>query len=169
MAFAENKNLALDENREQLLNNLDAIYSRTRDISKENNPIITNENYLLYLKEMISGFTTPNTNIVLTGLDSISWCKIDRNKKITLYRVIQELLVNMKKHSNATLVGITFKTTDKNILINYTDNGIGANLHDINFKNGLHNVESRILNIEGEIDIDSSPEKGFKVYLNFPI
>ena len=169
MAFAENKNLALDENREQLLNNLDAIYSRTRDISKENNPIITNENYLLYLKEMISGFTTPNTNIVLTGLDSIFWCKIDRNKKITLYRVIQELLVNMKKHSNATLVGITFKTTDKNILVNYTDNGIGANLHDINFKNGLHSVESRILNIEGEIDIDSSPEKGFKVYLKFPI
>ncbi|MFH6999323.1 ATP-binding protein [Flavobacterium sp. FlaQc-57] len=169
MAFAENKNLALTENREQLLNNLDAIYSRTRDISKENNPIITNENYLLYLKEMISGFNTPNINIILNGLDSISWCKIDRNKKITIYRVIQELLVNMKKHSNATLVGITFKTTEKNILINYIDNGKGVNIFNITFKNGLHNVESRILNINGEIDIDSAPEKGFKVYLKFPL
>ena len=77
---------------------------------------------------MISGFNTPNTNIILNDLDTISWNNIDRNKKITVYRVLQELLVNMKKHSNATLVGINFKETDKNIIINYTDNGKGADL-----------------------------------------
>ncbi|KUJ61716.1 histidine kinase [Flavobacteriaceae bacterium CRH] len=169
MAFAENKNLSITENKEQLLNHLDAIYSRTRDISKENSPIITSEKYLFYLKEMISGFDTSNINLLINGLDSISWDKIDRNKKIAVYRVLQELLVNMKKHSNATLVGITFKRADRNIIINYTDNGKGINTNNMTFKNGLNNAENRILAIKGEINIDAKPDKGFKVSFKFPI
>ena len=169
MAFAENKNLSLSENKEQLLVNLDAIYLRTRDISKENSPIITSEKYTFYLKEMISRFNTSNTNLLLNDIESIPWSEIEKNKKITVYRVLQELLVNMKKHSNATLVGINFKKTDKSVIINYTDNGKGIDVHNIIFKNGLHNVESRILSIKGEIDIDTAVDKGFKVFIKFPL
>ncbi|MBF4506881.1 ATP-binding protein [Flavobacterium sp. JLP] len=168
MAFAENRNLSIEENKTQLLNNLDAIYSRTRDISKENSPIITNENYPFYLKEMISRFNTPNIDLILNGVDSVPWNNIQRNKKIAVYRVLQELLVNMKKHSNATLIEISFKVTDKSIIVNYTDNGKGVDVTKMAFKNGLHNVESRILSIKGEIDIDSAPDKGFKVFFKFP-
>lgn len=167
MAFAENRNLALDENRNHLLNNLDAIYARTRDISKENAPIITDKNYVLILREMIAGFNTPNINLIINGLDSINWPDVEKNIKITTYRVLQELLVNMKKHSNATLVGINFKALDKSIIITYTDNGKGIDLNSITFKNGLHNVENRILAIKGKIDIDSAPDKGFKVFIKF--
>ena len=169
MAFAENKNLSIVENKEQLLTNLDAIYLRTRDISKENSPIITSEKYTFYLKEMISGFNTTNINLLLNGLESVSWNQIEKNKKITVYRILQELLVNMKKHSNATLVGINFKQTDKSVIINYTDNGKGIDVHNIIFRNGLHNVENRILSIKGEIDIDSELNKGFKVFIKFPL
>lgn len=169
MAFAENKNLSLTENKEQLLNHLDAIYSRTRDISKENSPIITSENYVFYLREMISGFDTCNINLLINGLDTIPWNDIERNKKIAVYRVLQELLVNMKKHSDATLVGITFKHINKSIYINYTDNGKGVKTNNITFKNGLYNAENRILAIKGKIDIDTKAEKGFKVQFNFPV
>ena len=169
MAFVENKNLALTENKEQLLNNLDIIYSRTRDISKENCAIITNENYVLGLKEMILEFNTSNTSIILNDLETISWNTLDRSKKTTVYRVLQELLVNMKKHSNANLAVINFKETDKNIIINYSDNGNGADLTQLSFKNGLHNVENRIQSIKGNVEIDSHPGKGFKVLLKIPL
>lgn len=169
MAFAENKNLSLAENKEQLLNHLDAIYSRTRDISKENSPIVTTEKYVFYLKEMISGFDTSSINLLINGLDTISWNDIERNKKIAVYRVLQELLVNMKKHSNATLVGISFKETNRDIHINYTDNGKGTNPNSMTFKNGLQNAENRILAIKGKIQIDATAEKGFKVQFKFPI
>lgn len=169
MAFVENKNLALTENKEQLLNNLDIIYSRTRDISKENCTIITNENYVLGLKEMILEFNTSNTSIILNDLETISWNTLDRSKKTTVYRVLQELLVNMKKHSNANLAVINFKETDKNIIINYSDNGNGADLTQLSFKNGLHNVENRIQSIKGNVEIDSHPGKGFKVLLKIPL
>ena len=169
MAFAENRNLSLAENREQLLHNLDAIYARTRDISKENSTIITNENYTASLKEMISRFNTPNINLLINGLDTISWDEIDKVKKTAIYRAIQELLVNMKKHSDASVVAIVFKETKKHITINYTDNGKGIDLNKMVLKNGLHNIENRILAIKGDIDIDSGLGKGFKVFIKFPI
>lgn len=169
MAFVENKNLSLTENRAHLLNNLDTIYARTRDISKENCTIITDENYTTLLKEMISGFGTKNIHLILNGLDTLSWDEISKTKKITIYRVIQELLVNMRKYSEATLVGINFKTTDKNIFINYTDNGKGIDTDKIIFKNGLYNVENRILKIKGAIDISSSTNEGFKVFIKVPL
>jgi signal transduction histidine kinase len=169
LTFAKNKDLELHGNKDQLLKNLDVIYSRTRDISKENSAIVTDEKYIAALKEMISGFKSGNTNILLNSIETILWNEIDKNKKIAVYRALQELLVNMKKHSNATLVGINFKKTDKSVIINYTDNGKGIDVNNIIFKNGLHNVESRILSIKGEIDIDTAPEKGFKVFIKFPL
>lgn len=169
MAFAENKNLALNENKEQLLQNLDAIYARTRDISKENGIITTDENYISSLKEMLSGFATPNINLILNGLETISWNEVDKNKKITLYRVLQELLVNMRKYSEATLVGINFKKTEKSITVNYTDNGKGIESDKIIFKNGLYNVEYRMLKIKGEVEMKSAKDQGFKVFFKFPI
>lgn len=169
MAFAENKNLALDQNRTQLISNLEAIYSRTTDIAKENCAIITDQNYVFALREMIAGFGTPNISLIINGLDAINWNNIEQNIKLTIYRVLQELLVNMKKHSNASLVGINFKTSEENIIINYTDNGKGIDINNFAFKNGLHNVENRMFNIHGEIAIDSATGKGFKVFLKFPL
>jgi len=169
MAFAENKNLSVCENKEQLIKNLNVIYSRTRDISKENSSIITSEKYTAYLKDMLAGFNTSNTNILLNGIETVPWNIIDENKKITVYRVLQELLVNMKKHSNASLVVITFKATDKSAIINYSDNGKGIDLNTISIKSGLYNLENRILSIKGIIDINSSIGKGFKVFFKFPL
>ncbi|QSB28221.1 ATP-binding protein [Flavobacterium sp. CLA17] len=169
MVFAENKDLSIPENKKQLLDNLDTIYSRTSDISKEKSPINTEEDYKTSLKQMISGFYTTNINLLVNDLDTIAWDEIEKTKKITIYRTIQELLVNMKKHSKATLVVITFKKITTNILINYTDNGQGIDLNKIVLKNGLHNVENRIFSIKGSIDIESNPGKGFKIFIKFPL
>jgi hypothetical protein len=40
---------------------------------------------------MISGFNTDTTQIITNGLDSVNWPTIEKTKKITLYRVLQEL------------------------------------------------------------------------------
>lgn len=169
LLFAENNDLELRENKEQLLTNLDNIYFRTRNISKENSPVITDHNYSVALKEMISEFKTTDLNILLNGFDSISWNEINKNKKIILYRVLQELFLNMKKHSKATLVSLTFKIQNKNITINYIDNGIGFDAENIFFKNGLQNVESRIKTINGTVIFDSNSKKGFKLSFDFPL
>lgn len=168
LTFAETVDLEKRENKERLLNNLHAIYTKTRNISKENGSVPTNESYSNSLKEMISGFKTADLNIILNGFDAISWNELEKSKKIILYRILQELFVNMKKHSQATLVSLTFKNFEKKIVIIYSDNGVGAYNRSIILKNGLQNVENRIKTINGNIIFDSNSKTGFKLSFNFP-
>jgi signal transduction histidine kinase len=169
LAFAENKDLQQEENKEYFLNNLDTLYSKTRKISKENSFITTSEFYQVALREMISEFKTPDVNILLNGMDTVSWNKIDKNKKITLYRVLQELFLNMKKHSKATLASTIFKMNDQNLTVIYTDNGVGIDNNRLILKSGLQNVESRIKTINGTITFDNNSKKGFKLSFTFPL
>lgn len=169
LSFAQRKDLEHLENKEHFINNLDILYSKTRKISKENSSIATNEFYQIALKEMISEFQTSHVNILLNGLDTVFWNQIDKNKKITLYRVLQELFSNMKKHSNASLVSTIFKVNKNNLTVIYTDNGIGISDNTLIFKNGLQNVESRIKTINGTITFDKNSKKGFKVSFSFPL
>ena len=169
MAFAETQDLSSNQNKEILLTNLDTIYSRTRNISKENSAIDTGLNFVASLKEMISGFNTDAVTILITSMDSVNWNSLEINKKIIVYRVLQELLVNMKKHSQCTLVVITFKIIENKLQIDYSDNGLGAAFDKINSKNGLQNVENRILAIKGTITFDTKPDKGFKTSFTIPI
>jgi signal transduction histidine kinase len=169
MAFAETQNLASSQNKEQLLNHLETIYTRTRNISKENSSIETGIHFLSHLKEMMASFNTDEVNILVNGLDTFNWDLLENNKKITVYRVVQELLVNMKKHSKCSLVVLNFKKNEKKLQVDYSDNGLGADFDKINLKNGLQNVENRILSIKGTITFDIKSEKGFKVSFIFPI
>lgn len=167
LAYAKNTDLEIEANKENFLINLDAIYARTRNISRENSVISTNENYPFALREMISDFKMPELNILLNGFDDISWNKIEKNKKIVLYRVLQELLFNMKKHSQATLVSIVFKREAKNLTILYTDNGNRLNRESLSIKTGLQNIESLIKTINGSVTFDNTIQKGFKLRFTF--
>lgn len=169
LAFAETQDLSSTENREFLVNNLDTIYSRTRNISRENSSIETGIQFIPNLKEMMASFNTNEVNILINGLDVIDWATLETNKKIIVYRVLQELLVNMKKHSKCSLAMITFKKNENKLKIDYSDNGLGAAFDEINLKNGLQNVENRILAINGSITFDTKSHKGFKVQIKFPL
>ncbi|MDR7373003.1 tetratricopeptide repeat protein [Flavobacterium aquidurense] len=169
IAFIKTNDLEKNENKEKFLNKLDTIYFKTRNISKENSNIDTDENYPLAVKEMISGFKTSNINILLNGFDTIRWNEIDKNKKIILYRVLQELFVNMKKHSEASLISVSFKIKDRNMTVIYIDNGLGIKNNILILKNGLQNVESRIKTINGTIIFGNNLQKGFKASFTFPL
>jgi signal transduction histidine kinase len=168
LSFAETQDLSFIENKEILLNNLDTIYSRTRDISKEISDLDTGIHFANGLKEMMSGFNNNTINILLNGIESINWDRIENNNKIIIYRVLQELLVNMKKHSQCSLVVITFKNITNYIQIDYSDNGIGFDFEKIKSKKGLQNLENRILAIKGTITFDTKPGKGFKSSFTIP-
>jgi signal transduction histidine kinase len=169
MTFAETQNLDDDTNKEILLNNLELIYKRTRNISKENSAIDTGIDFELHLKEMMADFSSNEVNVLINGIESVPFSLMESTKKIIVYRVLQELLVNMKKHSHSSIVAISFKKIGQNIQIEYSDNGIGIAQNKIILKNGLQNVENRIVNLNGSINFDITPGKGFKVSLSFPV
>ena len=169
MAFAETQDLSTNANKEILISHLDTIYSRTRNISKENSSIEAGPLFTSNLKEMMSAFNSSAINVLINGIDTIDWPNVDNNTKITMYRVLQELLVNMKKHSHCSLAVIIFKKNENKLQIDYSDNGVGATIEELNLKNGLQNVENRIQSIKGTITFETKSDKGFKVHITFPI
>ncbi|MEZ4853763.1 tetratricopeptide repeat protein [Flavobacterium sp.] len=166
IAFAETQNLENFTNKETLLENLETIYNRARNISNENKSIDTGTNYIEKLKIMLTTYNSENRNVII-NLAHFNASKTPKEIKIIIYRVLQELMVNMKKHSQCTLVSIAIIPQKKVLQINYSDNGKGTN-NLKNLKNGLQNVENRIFSINGTIIFDTSPENGFKVTIEIP-
>lgn len=147
-----------NENHE-ILDDLESIYTRTRDISKENNTIETNEHFEQLIIDLLSSYKNAKVNVITKDISKINWDNVKNIKKVTLYRVLQELMTNMKKHSEATVVVLAFHQSQKHIIINYTDNGKGCRLEK---NNGLLNAENRIATINGTITFESEINKGFK-------
>ena len=169
MTFVITQDLNNFDKKEKLIASLDKVYLQTRDISRENSTVEIGVEFANYLKSMLSEYTSENQSVIIKGLDSINLDLINENKKITIYRVLQELMVNLKKHSKASICVISFQKIKKKLQINYADNGIGIGVGDIIFKNGLLNVETRIQAIKGKITFDTSSEKGLKVSFSIPI
>lgn len=151
--------------KENLLDKLENIYEKSRSISRENNVIDTGENFNLEITNLINGFNTSEIQIITKGLKNANWDKLNQEKKIALYRCLQELLINMKKHSEASLVLISFENTSSNLKFSFKDNGKGL-VNEFKIKNGLSNVENRIENISGTCTFES--DNGFKVQINIP-
>ncbi|MBQ4820732.1 tetratricopeptide repeat-containing sensor histidine kinase [Aquimarina sp. MMG016] len=147
---------------------LNTTYHKARDISRENSEFDTGGTYPKELTNMLQNYTQNEVQLILRGLDKMEWDNIGRNIKITVYRVLQELMTNMQKHSQATLVALVFNNTENQLTIKYSDNGVGMNQIDQKSSNGLRNTEKRIQAINGTIIFDSEKDKGFKAEIQIP-
>lgn len=154
-----------DDVKTHLVNKLDDLYDRTRDISAEIGGF-DSKDFAKSLKFLITQHNTNGLKVMTNVMSGIDWDKISDHKKINIYRSLQELLVNMKKHSNATDVTVIFKSDGKKHVINYTDNGVGTDLDNKRIR-GLQNVETRMKNIGGNSTFITSKGKGFKAHLYF--
>ncbi len=154
-----------DDVKRHLVNKLDDLYDRTRDISAEIGGF-DSKDFAKSLKFLITQHNTKGLKVMTNVMSGIVWDKVSNHKKINIYRSLQELLVNMKKHSNATDVTVIFKSEGKKHTINYTDNGVGTDLGDKRIR-GLQNVETRMKNIGGNSTFITSKGKGFKAHLYF--
>lgn len=155
--------------KESVLSKLESIYFRTRNISRENTPVDTGPGYGEELHYMLSHSTSPQSRLFLTGFQDINWEKINSEAKIIIYRSLQELMINMKKHSKASIIGLNFKMTGSKIHITYSDNGIGFSPEDFKKGSGLQNVENRIVSIAGAFNFHSAKEKGFSANILIPV
>ena len=152
----------------ELLDKLEDIYFRTRDISRENLPVKTNQEYSKEVQDMLSQMTPKSAHIYLIGIQEVNWDKISEEAKITIFRVLQELMVNMKKHSMASIISFNFKTENAKLQINYNDNGIGLQVNTLKKGKGLDNVENRMESIGGSFKFQTGNHGGFSVELIIP-
>ena len=146
-----------------VLDDLEHIYTKTRDISKDNSFIDFNSNFEDTINDLLLSYRNETVGVITKGIKTINWNSISNIKKTTIYRVLQELMTNMKKHSHATVTVISFSKNKGKLHINYNDNGNGCELKK---QVGLQNTESRMESINGTIRFESQINNGFKAIMS---
>ena len=97
--------------------------------------------------------------------------RIDNTIEIAAYRIIQELVSNALKHSQATEITTQAIRSDDQLTLMVEDNGIGFhfNREEKSEGMGLRSVASRIKGLDGTFDIDSGRGQGTTVTVQVPI
>lgn len=154
-----------DFDRDKALDELEFVYEKSRDISYDK--IGEEKEFSKVISELIASFNNETIKTFTAGNSTMIWEPISATVKEEVYQMIRELMVNMKKHSQASHVAVKFEKINNRVEIQYKDNGIGIS-GDLVYKNGLRNTASRIEAINGTITFDTKIEKGLKVNLSFP-
>jgi PAS domain S-box-containing protein len=107
-----------------------------------------------------------------TGMSSID---LARKTELHIYRLIQEALVNIRKHADADHAAIHLMGSYPNIILRIEDNGRGfdvnaqALLSAASKRMGIHGMQERVNRLEGQMIIQSQPMKGTKILIKIPI
>lgn len=94
---------------------------------------------------------------------------LNKNQKLTIFRILQEALNNAIRHAKATTVRIEMKLAGGSILVSIKDDGIGFDPATVKMGAGLKNIQNRTYLINGSYSILSAPKKGCEIIINFPI
>ncbi len=100
-----------------------------------------------------------------------SWGDIKRYKdsfELSVYRIVQELLNNIMKHSHADRAIVQVSQRDTILLTTIEDNGVGFNRNEIKSDGmGLHSLQSRVQAINGKLEVEAEVGSGVSAYLEF--
>lgn len=111
------------------------------------------------LKELL--LNIDQSNSVTTALSGIpEHLRLDSETELAIFRVMQELVTNSLRHSDADSISVAIRQLNRRITIQYADNGKGMNENDMKNGLGFLNMRSRIEAIDGKIRFESSPGNG---------
>ncbi len=90
---------------------------------------------------------------------------------INIYRVIQELLNNTIKHAEAEKVVLNISATERKLLIEYEDDGVGFDYTVAKMKDGLGlaGIESRVAYLGGRCEVVGQQEQGTSYKIEVPL
>jgi signal transduction histidine kinase len=152
--------------KETLLDDLEMLYEQSRDISYESTST-SKKSFQQIIASLLTSFATDNTKVSVVGNSPDLWTGLSVDSQNEIAKILQELMVNMAKHSGAKNVSIRFVKQNGSVTIKYTDDGVGLP-SSVKFGNGLTNTENRINRLKGQLNFETSPAKGLRIEISFP-
>jgi len=153
--------------KEQLLDEMEVLYEQSRNISYDRE-----ESAHKHSDELIPGllksFSTREIRVLIVGYSAALWNRISSQARADIRHALQNLMINMKKHSQAKNVVIRFEEVNNQMKIQYTDDGIGVSA-GFRYGNGLSSTETRIKHIGGQLIFDTSAPQGVRIQILIPI
>ena len=167
-----NKNQqALKEKINSLSDMIDASVESVQKISSKLRPGILDELGLIAAIEWQAEDFEKLTNIKCSLSLPKAEIVLEKNKSTAIFRIFQEALTNIARHSQATKTSISLFNHQSNIYLEILDNGKGITQEQIrDFKSlGIHGMEERAMVFGGQVYIEGIAGKGTTVKVEIPI
>lgn len=150
---------------------LDEAIAETRSISFQLVPGVLKEFGLeAALKSLFERMVKPGLQLSVTtsGLKK----RLPENHEVSIYRIVQELVNNIIKHSKATSASLDITQHGEKIRLKIEDNGTGFDEKQASLMHkgiGLQSVKNRVKLLNTEMSIISAPSKGTKIIIDIPL
>ena len=155
---------------EQVENSLDEAYADLRELIAHCRTPINTQGLLQAVEKMISRFRKETGIHVLLQKE---WdTDLPPNVEMHIFRIVQEAMNNIRKHSNAHNVRLMFRSNDQGMHDVLVENdGVGFEMPESSTHPGKHLgltiMQERAAHIGGTIRIESDPEEGTRIELHF--
>jgi len=162
---------ALRERIKGMVELIDTTCSTVQKICSELRPAILDDLGLIAAIEWQAQQFTARTGILGQFDSSVESIDLDREKATALFRIVQEALTNILRHSQATRVNIIIEKEDDELIVEIKDNGRGITEEQKARPSslGLIGMQERTHLIRGKIEIAGFPGKGTVLTVRVPI
>src|SRR5262249_30498465 len=166
--FVEKSDESLKSGLIDLSSRISAISDTARDISHGLYP--TQLEYLglqKAVKKLCDGMQCGKKLSIHFWMNSLP-DQLQPSTSLSLYRIAQEALHNIIKHSQARNVQVELESHDGGILLRIIDDGVGFDLNPEVAGLGLASMRERVQAIDGSLNIASSPKTGTRIEVRVP-
>lgn len=150
---------------------LDVMY-QIRITCMDLRPPMLKEEGLVCALESLFEFTQMRSDYSILFSPDYFDAVLSEDQTIALYRIVQELLANATKHSNATEVVIALTNSVDFIALFYADNGVGMDMEkaqDAFASMGVYGMKERVHSLNGTIAFQSSSNEGLSIHIQIPL
>lgn len=169
------ESLMIDEVNEHKKEEIQEVYKQIkyavaicRDISHELTPFLNEETSLVQMIHEYLQKVNATGKIKAHFHCNIGDLVIVQQKAASISRMILELLTNTIKHAEAENATIDISVKGSQLILTYTDDGKGIS-EKSNTGIGLKNIESRVLLLNGVLQIGEQHTKGIKIIVKIPV
>ena len=154
------------EQIQKVMQILDNTHSDIRHIAHNLLPLTLEKEGLIRAIEQFAEEINQTGILKITVIDKTNKSLVlSPQKQLMLFRIIQELVNNTIKHSQASSAEVVFTQNENDLNIQITDNGVGFKKETIKENQGLRSIQQRIASISGRIFLKSFIEEGTQVTL----
>lgn len=171
--LADDLPAAMSVRVQEVRSHLDQIEAQLRRISHELRPTVLDDLGLMPALEFLAERITRRTALAIV-IEGSTNGRLASSIETTLYRIVQEALVNATKHAHASRAMVHVKRELYSIHCAIRDNGDGFNVRETQVRKGQRGlglvvIGERLKAVGGTLQINSSAQRGTEMLVSIPL
>jgi len=124
--------------------------------------------FIVALEELMNNWQERHLNVELNYSFTGEFVALDESVQLTIYRVVQECMTNISRHSRAKNVWVSLSEDSKTLSLQVSDDGQGFTLRQQWQRFGLAGMKERVDSVNGDLEIKTELNQGVSIRATIP-